>query len=86
MNFNKRVKIQLTANSPMMDTYTQGLMTQAMREFLSAPNPLPEDTLVFDFSYLDEDGMVHTLNPHQIVRERVRKHPAPLGSPVYKKT
>lgn len=72
MSFNRRVKIQLTANSPMMDIYTQGLMTLAMGEFLSASNPQPDDSLEFDFSYLDKDGVLHILNPHRFVRGAIR--------------
>lgn len=73
MPSNKRVKIQLTANSPMMDIYIQGLMTMAMADFISAENPHPDDVLEFDFSFLDKEGVLHTLNPHRFIRGAIRK-------------
>lgn len=74
MSFNKRVKIQLTAGiSASADTYTQQLMAAAMGDFIETENPLPDDTLIFDFSYKDKDGVVHILNPQRFVREQVRR-------------
>lgn len=82
MSFKKRVTVQLAANNaPGMDTYTHGLMTMAMGEFLSAPNPHPDDSLEFDFRYLDKDGVLHILNPYRFVRgaTRIRKDHTPVA-------
>lgn len=78
MSNSKRVKIQLTADSPSMSLYSSQLMAEVTREFFAAPNPEFDDYLVFDFTYKDKDGVVYTLTPYLIRRNQIRPIPTPF--------
>lgn len=73
MRNSRKLKIELNVNlGPALSTIAQRMMTEALADFMAAPDPKPDDYLSFEFQFRDKNGELYELKPYQLVRSSIR--------------